>query len=308
MITQDHSKRTRSAKSMKQSNSSLSPTSHASQSQASTAEHIMQLQKTSGNRAVMQLMKSQIQKKENKTGMPDNLKSGVEALSGTDMSDVRVNYNSDKPDKVNALAYAQGNDIHVGPGQEEHLPHEAWHVVQQKHSRVNPTLQAKGLAINDDDALEREADVMGAKAMQMKAGDSTMLSDGENTSAPVAQLQDDYYPSGDKEPHIHMHPGGITYTGVGHNHKHLQSGDQVRESAIMEVYQDLQALGTARALDIIQWIQGEFGIDPPEEAVVEEYEDEGTPSGWAESEMEDHNPEGEAPMGFSYGSYTSKLK
>ena len=35
-------------------------------------------------------------KRENNTGMPDNLKAGVENLSGIDMSDVRVHYNSIK--------------------------------------------------------------------------------------------------------------------------------------------------------------------------------------------------------------------
>ncbi|MEM7041075.1 MAG: DUF4157 domain-containing protein [Bacteroidota bacterium] len=35
-----------------------------------------------------------------------------------------------------AHAYDQGTDIHIGPGQEKHLPHEAWHVVQQKQGRV----------------------------------------------------------------------------------------------------------------------------------------------------------------------------
>jgi hypothetical protein len=100
----------------------------------------------------------------NHTGLPDNLKTGVEALSGFSLSDVRVHYNSPQPAQLSALAYAQGNDIHVGPGQERHLPHESWHVVQQKQGRVKPTLQMKGVAINDDAGLEREADVMGAKA------------------------------------------------------------------------------------------------------------------------------------------------
>jgi len=36
-------------------------------------------------------------KTENNTSMPDNLKAGVENLSGIDMSDVRVHYNSSKP-------------------------------------------------------------------------------------------------------------------------------------------------------------------------------------------------------------------
>jgi hypothetical protein len=114
-------------------------------------------------------MKSVIQKKENKTGMPDNLKSGIENLSGMDMSDVKVHYNSSQPAQLNALAYAQGSDIHIGPGQEQHLAHEAWHVVQQRQGRVKPTMQMKqGVAVNDDPGLEHEADVMGAKALQMR--------------------------------------------------------------------------------------------------------------------------------------------
>jgi uncharacterized protein (DUF736 family) len=103
-------------------------------------------------------------KRENNTGMPDNLKAGVESLSGIDMSDVRVHYNSDKPAEVGALAYTQGSDIHVAPGQEKHLPHEVWHVVQQARDRVRPTIRLKGVAVNDDVVLEHEADVMGARS------------------------------------------------------------------------------------------------------------------------------------------------
>ena len=40
--------------------------------------------------------------------MPDNLKSGIENLSGIDVSDVKVHYNSAKPAQMNAHAYAQG--------------------------------------------------------------------------------------------------------------------------------------------------------------------------------------------------------
>lgn len=106
------------------------------------------------------------EKNANHTGMPDNLKSGIENLSGYSMDDVKVHYNSDKPAQLNAHAYAQGTDIHVAPGQEQHLPHEAWHVVQQKQGRVQPTMQMKaGLPVNDDAGLENEADVMGAKAL-----------------------------------------------------------------------------------------------------------------------------------------------
>ena len=100
-----------------------------------------------------------------KTGLPDQLKSGIENMSGYAMDDVRVHYNSSKPAQLQAHAYAQGTDIHLASGQEQHLPHEAWHVVQQKQGRVKPTMQLKGkVNVNDDGGLEREADVMGAKA------------------------------------------------------------------------------------------------------------------------------------------------
>lgn len=103
------------------------------------------------------------------TGLPDNLKSGNENLSGLSMDDVKVHYNSAQPAQLNALAYAQGNDIHVATEQEKHLPHEAWHVVQQKQGRVNPTKQMKERnPVNDDAELEKEADKMGAKANGIK--------------------------------------------------------------------------------------------------------------------------------------------
>ncbi|CAN1209968.1 hypothetical protein TUMEXPCC7403_07060 [Tumidithrix helvetica PCC 7403] len=100
----------------------------------------------------------------NQTGLPNDLKSGVENLSGYSLNDVRVHYNSPKPVQLQALAYTQGTEIHVAPGQEEYLPHEAWHVVQQMQGRVKPTMQMKGVRINDDVGLEREADLMGMKA------------------------------------------------------------------------------------------------------------------------------------------------
>ena len=100
----------------------------------------------------------------NNTRMPDNLKSGIESLSGFSMDDVRVHYNSSKPATVQALAYTQGTDIHVAPGQEKHLPHEAWHVAQQMAGRVSPTTNINGMPVNDNAGLEHEADVMGEKA------------------------------------------------------------------------------------------------------------------------------------------------
>ncbi len=100
--------------------------------------------------------------RENHTGLPDNLKADIEHLSGVSMDDVHVHYNSSKPAKVLASAYTQGTEIHVGPGQEKYLGHEIWHVVQQKQGRVQPSWQEKGVAINNDEGLEKEAEGMGA--------------------------------------------------------------------------------------------------------------------------------------------------
>jgi hypothetical protein len=101
---------------------------------------------------------------ENRTGLPRDLKAGIENLSGMSMDNVNVHYNSSAPDEWQAHAYTRGTDIHVAPGQERHLPHEAWHVVQQKQGRVKPTVQAKGVGVSEDQGFEKEADEMGVKA------------------------------------------------------------------------------------------------------------------------------------------------
>ena len=112
----------------------------------------------------------------NNTGLPDDLKNGIESLSGYSLDNVRVHYNSPKPATVQALAYTQGTDIHVAPGQEHALPHEAWHVTQQMAGRVTPTTNIGGMPMNDNAALEHEADVMGEKAVtQRKVGAKQVL-------------------------------------------------------------------------------------------------------------------------------------
>jgi hypothetical protein len=136
--------------------------------------------------------------KPNNTGLPNDLKTGVEQLSGVSLDDVKVNYNSDKPAQLSAHAYAQGTDIHVASGQEKHLPHEAWHVTQQKKGRVQPTTQLMGsVPVNDDKKLETEADVMGARALQtgrsntnpiQAKSDSTSLGQSAGTFQLVQKL------------------------------------------------------------------------------------------------------------------------
>lgn len=123
------------------------------------------------------------------SGMPGALRSGIESLSGVSMEGVNVHYNSAQPAQISAHAYAQGRDIHLAPGQEQHLPHEAWHLVQQAQGRVQPTRQLGGQTqVNDDPALEREADQMGAQALSQPAPDGAAPQMGlaaPGTDAPV---------------------------------------------------------------------------------------------------------------------------
>ncbi|QCK17112.1 hypothetical protein DCC35_16545 [Mangrovivirga cuniculi] len=100
----------------------------------------------------------------------------MENSFGTSFSDVNVHKDSPEATKMGAKAFAQGNEVHFAPGQynpdtksgQELIGHELTHVVQQKQGRVKATTQAKGAAVNDDPALEKEADEMGKKAAEGK--------------------------------------------------------------------------------------------------------------------------------------------
>ena len=81
---------------------------------------------------------------------------------------VNFNFNSSEPAKVGAKAFAKGNDLHFGPGNDDNkiIGHEAMHVVQQQKGLVEPTGSIGGVNVNTDSGLEAEADAVGEKAMQ----------------------------------------------------------------------------------------------------------------------------------------------
>jgi len=90
--------------------------------------------------------------------LPDYLREKFEKKSGLPMDDVRVHYNSDKPEQLGALAYTQGTEVFVGPGQESNLPHELTHVIQQKQGVVQSTRSIGAYNINDSPHLEQDAE------------------------------------------------------------------------------------------------------------------------------------------------------
>jgi len=117
---------------------------------------LLQLQRSHGNHYVQRLVDQG--RSVPGTRIPDGIRTALERRSGADLSGVRVHYNSPRPATLNADAYTQGEEIHVAPGQERHLAHEAWHVVQQRQGRVRATHAEAGVALNEDGGLEREAD------------------------------------------------------------------------------------------------------------------------------------------------------
>jgi hypothetical protein len=92
--------------------------------------------------------------------LPPATKAAIESLSGASMDHVRVHYGSSKPAQLNALAYSQGSDIHLAPGQDRHLAHEAWHVVQQKQGRVGDNVRTHVGLSTDERTLAVERDLL----------------------------------------------------------------------------------------------------------------------------------------------------
>jgi len=137
--------------------------------------------------------------------MPSLVQRKMESSFGEDFSDVTIHKDSPQSKELNAHAFTKGNAIHFAPGMynpesqdgQELLGHELTHVVQQREGRVRPTVQKKGVGINNDEGLEKEADEMGEMAAKgepvggpthslVKANDHT---DKEISSAVKEDLQ-----------------------------------------------------------------------------------------------------------------------
>lgn len=124
-----------------------------------------------------------------KTGIPLRMKAGFEHSSGFSFDDVKVHYNSEKPAQLHAHAYTQGNEVYVAPGQEKHLPHELGHVVQQKSDMVKPTGEIGGLPLNDDEAMENDADSIADKAQTETPSNATPVQ-GKFENGGVVQREE----------------------------------------------------------------------------------------------------------------------
>lgn len=130
----------------------------------------------------------------NRTRLPHRLKAGIESLSGFAMDDVRVHYNS--------ANFAR--------------------LVQQKQGWVKPTLQMKGVTINDDGALARGERRRGApisKALGAVAGRTTVI---QRAAATTSNLKED---SSDDWADFGTKPAGVGRMVTGHAGNTLVTSD-----------------------------------------------------------------------------------
>ena len=175
-----------SNKKVSNKNNSSETTKYPAESYAS--KDFLQSYQLKANSSKKQTQLAVLQKKANNTGLPENVKNNTESISGISLDDVKVNYNSNKPAQLNAHAYAEGSNIHVAPGQEKHIGHEAWHVVQQKQGRVKPTTEVGGVPINDNKSLESEADKMGEQTSKEDTSKNKIQLKEKSKGNSVAQL------------------------------------------------------------------------------------------------------------------------
>lgn len=99
-------------------------------------------QRVKGNDNVAQTM----QKKGEGKGSPENLKEGIENLSGYSMDDVNVHHNSPRPAQLQAHAYTQSTGIHNAPDQKKQLPHKTHQVSTKVTVQRKPSIAGNNSA------------------------------------------------------------------------------------------------------------------------------------------------------------------
>ncbi|MCG8423625.1 MAG: DUF4157 domain-containing protein [Proteobacteria bacterium] len=122
--------------------------------------------------------------------LPEPVRAKMETALGMDFSNVRVHVGP-QAKKVGAVAFTRGTDIFFAPGHyepwtqcgQELLGHELAHVVQQAKGRVAKTADVGGVPLNDDAALEREADREGARVARL---DRNAETGSKRLAAPIA--------------------------------------------------------------------------------------------------------------------------
>lgn len=105
--------------------------------------------------------------------LPDDVRAMMEAMFDADFSEVRIHIGP-QAQRIGALAFTRGHHIFFDEGHYQPytaygrrlLAHELAHVRQQRRGLVRASAVRGDVLINDDVALEREADDMGARVAE----------------------------------------------------------------------------------------------------------------------------------------------
>lgn len=117
----------------------------------------------------------------------DRMKQDFEEQRRFYYKDVKVHYNSDKPEHSQILAGTQRSQFYVEPGQERNLDHELGHVVQQKQRQVRVAASAEDLAGNENKSLQSSDTIQMAQATIKEIEDEDAEGHGNErrTKGPV---------------------------------------------------------------------------------------------------------------------------
>ncbi|MFV8751616.1 DUF4157 domain-containing protein [Nannocystaceae bacterium ST9] len=124
--------------------------------------------------------------------LPGGVRTKMERAFASDFGSVRV-HEGPQSSAIGAIAHTEGSNIHFAPGHyrphtsagQRTIGHELAHVVQQSRGMVQANRSIAGVPINDSPALERQADLAGARA---SLGQPTGLSTSStNASSGAAQ-------------------------------------------------------------------------------------------------------------------------
>ncbi len=127
--------------------------------------------------------------------LPADVQGKMESTMGADFSDVKINTNSAKASEIGAHAFAQGNEVHFAQGKfdpdsktgQSLIGHELAHVKQQRDGRVKADTMLGETPVNTSNALESEADSLGAKAAN--ANSTTPVTQNKMASSSINTTQ-----------------------------------------------------------------------------------------------------------------------
>jgi hypothetical protein len=130
-------------------------------------------------------------------GLPGSIAGDMARAFDTDFSGLRVHRSSPAAAQLGAEALTVDGHVHFAPGHfaphthtgRSLVGHELAHVVQQQGGGVNPQVLYKGVGLNTDATLERQADEAGERAARGEPAGLSSPSPGAQTGGGAVQAK-----------------------------------------------------------------------------------------------------------------------